>query len=149
MSWELFRGSVLPWDSLLFRICCNYFQGGPTLDQFSWHPNSRHRCLGCCHHSEEKRNLASRTTLPTEVWQSLVSPLPNVTRRCSALRFVHRRTVVTNYPFLLFLSTIAIPTAYWIAIIELGILSENDDSFSLMFGQVRLISTPGFSLVGF
>lgn len=62
-------------------------------------------------------------------------------RGCGGLNVVHRRTVVKNYPFLRFWSVVAIPTVYWIGIIELGILSENDDHFSLTFGQVSFVGT--------
>lgn len=46
------------------------------------------------------------------------------------------RTVVNDYPFLQFWSVVAIPTAYWIATVEFGILWGHDEKFSLTFGQV-------------
>ena len=58
--------------------------------------------------------------------------------------FVHRRTVVTNYPFLQFMSVVVVPTVYWITIVELGVKWGNDDKFALTFGQV---SPAGVSVV--
>ncbi|KAF9781543.1 hypothetical protein BJ322DRAFT_1022954 [Thelephora terrestris] len=46
------------------------------------------------------------------------------------------RTIVKNYPFLLFCSAVVIPTAYWILTIELGVFEENDEISSLTFSQV-------------
>ena len=44
-----------------------------------------------------------------------------------------------NYPFLRFWSVVAVPTACWIATIELGVTYTNDAAFSLTFGQVSLV----------
>ena len=41
-----------------------------------------------------------------------------------------------NYPFLRFWSVVAVPTAYWVGIIEVGVLNSQDVTFSLTFGQV-------------
>lgn len=65
-----------------------------------------------------------------------------VARGCNALNYTHRRTVVKNYPFLQFWSVVAVPTAYWIATVELGILWEHDEGFSLTFGQVSIVGVP-------
>jgi len=58
------------------------------------------------------------------------------------LKLVCRRTVVTHYPFLLFWSAVAIPTMYWVLIVELGVTGTPDNLFSLTFGQVRSRSIP-------
>ena len=68
-----------------------------------------------------------------------MSSLSHVARGYQALNPVLRRTIVNNYPFLQFWSVVAIPTAYWIATVELGILWEHDEKFSLTFGQVSTI----------
>ena len=44
-----------------------------------------------------------------------------------------------NYPFLRFWSVVAVPTAYWVGIIEVGVLNSQDVTFSLTFGQVSLV----------
>ena len=44
-----------------------------------------------------------------------------------------------NYPFLQFWSVVAIPTAYWVGVIETGVLYSQDNTFSLTFGQVSLV----------
>ncbi|KIJ50534.1 hypothetical protein M422DRAFT_44332 [Sphaerobolus stellatus SS14] len=44
-------------------------------------------------------------------------------------------TVVDNYPFVRFLSIVFLPTAYWIAIIELGAIVSGDEQFQTTFGQ--------------
>jgi len=49
------------------------------------------------------------------------------------------RTIVTNYPFLQFLTVVAIPTAYWVAYVELGVYDQWDIAFSLTFGQVLTV----------
>ena len=41
-----------------------------------------------------------------------------------------------NYPFLRFWSVVAIPTLYWVGIIEIGVEGSQDATFSLTFGQV-------------
>jgi len=43
---------------------------------------------------------------------------------------------MTGYPFLQFWSVVAVPTAYWIGIVEVGVLGSQDVTFSLTFGQV-------------
>ena len=43
---------------------------------------------------------------------------------------------MTHYPFLLFCSVIVVPTAYWIGIVEIGVLLSQDTAWSLTFGQV-------------
>ena len=141
VSWGNSRRSLLPWNSFRLRMGFGNRREGwnPSVVQFSCDSDPHRLRLGCSHHPEKRQNLAPGTALPTEVWPGLVSPSPHVTRRYNALRFVRRRTVVTKYPFLLFWSTIAIPTAYWIAFIELGIKFENDDTFQLTFGQVSSV----------
>ena len=52
------------------------------------------------------------------------------------LKLVRRRTIVTDYPFLQFLSVVAIPTAFWVAYVELGVWDQWDIAFTLTFGQV-------------
>lgn len=52
------------------------------------------------------------------------------------LKLARRRTIVTNYPFLQFLSVVAIPTAFWVAYVEIGVLDQWDVDFILTFGQV-------------
>ena len=52
------------------------------------------------------------------------------------LKLARRRTVVTCYPFLQFLSVIVTPSAYWIAYVELGVFNQWDIDYSLTFGQV-------------
>ena len=44
-----------------------------------------------------------------------------------------------NHPFLRFWSVVAVPTAYWVGIIELGVFGSQDVTFSLTFGQVSLV----------
>ncbi|KIJ50521.1 hypothetical protein M422DRAFT_245142 [Sphaerobolus stellatus SS14] len=44
-------------------------------------------------------------------------------------------TVVKKYPFIQFLTVVIIPTAYWIATIELGAAVSGDEIFSTSFGQ--------------
>lgn len=51
------------------------------------------------------------------------------------------RTIMTRYPFLRFWTVVAIPTVYWIGIIELGVLYQQDDALTLTFGQVFAIFT--------
>ncbi|KAF9781550.1 hypothetical protein BJ322DRAFT_230258 [Thelephora terrestris] len=46
------------------------------------------------------------------------------------------RPIVHHYPFLRFCSVVVIPTAYWIAIVELGIFGGNDETSPLTFSQV-------------
>ena len=46
---------------------------------------------------------------------------------------------MTNYPFLQFLSVIVIPTAYWVAYVELGVWDQWDVAVTLTFGQVNLV----------
>jgi hypothetical protein len=59
---------------------------------------------------------------------------------------------VSHYPFLQFLSVIVIPTAYWIGIVEVGVLGSQDVAWSLTFGQVsysipvRLWRNPNLSV---
>lgn len=43
---------------------------------------------------------------------------------------------MTNYPFLQFFSVIAVPTAFWISAVELGVWNQFDTLFVLTFGQV-------------
>ncbi|KAF9645472.1 hypothetical protein BDM02DRAFT_3271660, partial [Thelephora ganbajun] len=57
----------------------------------------------------------------------------------AAPKLACRRTIVTHYPFLQFLSVVAIPTAYWVGIVEVGVLGSQDVAFSLMFGQVLAV----------
>ena len=56
------------------------------------------------------------------------------------LKLARRRTVVSHYPFLQFLSVIVIPTIYWIGIVEVGVLGSQDVVWSLTFGQVSSTS---------
>jgi len=70
--------------------------------------------------------------------------------------FVHRRTVVTDYPFIQFMSVVAVPAVYWISCVEIGLLwaNGNDNEFSLTFGQVSpasvsIISAPDYLRVDF
>ncbi|KAF9781383.1 hypothetical protein BJ322DRAFT_1112078 [Thelephora terrestris] len=49
------------------------------------------------------------------------------------------RTVTTNYPFLQFWSVVAIPTVYWIGVVEVGTAGSQDVAFSLTFGQVLAV----------
>ena len=44
-----------------------------------------------------------------------------------------------NHPFLRFWSVVAIPTIYWVGIVETGVLWSQDNTFSLTFGQVSLV----------
>ncbi|KAF8518131.1 hypothetical protein BU17DRAFT_48940 [Hysterangium stoloniferum] len=48
-------------------------------------------------------------------------------------------TVTYKYPFILFVSVVVLPSVYWIALIELGALLSNDDTWEPTFGQVLAI----------
>ena len=45
---------------------------------------------------------------------------------------------MSHYPFLQFWSVIAVPTMYWIGIVEVGVLGSQDVMWSLTFGQVSI-----------
>lgn len=50
---------------------------------------------------------------------------------------IHRSVVGRNYSFIHFVSIVAIPTFYWVSVVELGcFFAQNDEEFSLSFGQV-------------
>jgi hypothetical protein len=82
------------------------------------------------------------------VGRGLVSSVPNFSQRFSEFKLAHRRTIVEHYPFLLFCSAVVIPTAYWIAIIEIGISNENDQTSPLTFNQVGPVGILFFSSFG-
>ncbi|KAF8497682.1 hypothetical protein BU17DRAFT_59352 [Hysterangium stoloniferum] len=44
--------------------------------------------------------------------------------------------VADNYPFILFLSVVVLPSLYWILVIEIGAVNSNDDTWEISFGQV-------------
>ena len=144
MSWDFLRRSLLPRGSFRLRTTVGVGrwddQWGVRLVHFYWDPRIHRHRLALHHLHEERRNLDSRPALSAKVWRGLVSSSLHVTRRCSTLRLARRRMVVTEYPFLRFWSTVVIPTSYWIGVIELGVLAENDDPFSLTFGQVSPVS---------
>ena len=54
------------------------------------------------------------------------------------LKLTLRRTVVSHYPFLQFWTVIAVPTMYWVGIVEVGVLESQDRAWSLTFGQVSI-----------
>lgn len=47
-----------------------------------------------------------------------------------------RRTVGYYYPFIQFMSVVAFPMGYWVAVVELSTFATADNKFSLSFGQV-------------
>ena len=49
----------------------------------------------------------------------------------------YRRTVGYYYPFIQFMSVVAFPMGYWVAVVELSTFGTQDNTFSLSFGQVR------------
>jgi hypothetical protein len=53
--------------------------------------------------------------------------------------FEPRKTLKEHYPFIQFVTVIAIPTAYWVAAIELGvrIATPRDNHIMATFGQVN------------
>ncbi|KAF8502954.1 hypothetical protein BU17DRAFT_58662, partial [Hysterangium stoloniferum] len=44
--------------------------------------------------------------------------------------------VTDNYPFILFLSVVVLPSLYWIFLIQIGADASNDNTWSIAFGQV-------------
>ena len=138
MSLDLYRRICLPRVPFLGALGFDEKWGrwDPGRVHFPLDPNPCRLCLGLRYLSKEKRNLASTPAISSKIWQGLVSSLPHDIPRCRALRLVRRRTIVNHYPFLLFWSVVAIPTVYWIAVVEVGVIIGNDETFSLTFGQV-------------
>ena len=61
---------------------------------------------------------------------------------------ISNRTVVGEYfPFIHFVSIVAIPFMYWVACIELGVYNSNENEFTLTFGQVSIGTSPYESLI--
>lgn len=50
------------------------------------------------------------------------------------------------FPFIHFVSIVAIPFMYWVACIELGVYNSNENQFTLTFGQVSIISLQNWSV---
>jgi len=46
------------------------------------------------------------------------------------------RTIGYYYPFIQFMSVVAFPMGYWVAVVELSTYGTMDNKFSLSFGQV-------------
>lgn len=82
--------------------------------------------------------LASWRTMVTSFWTHLVSPLlfPVSDHPFKTRIYAIRSVIGRNYSFIHFLSIVAIPTFYWVSVVELGcFFARNDEEFSLSFGQ--------------